>query len=146
MVVLAGGEHIAYGYGIPDRMKRRIPEANGARLLVDPEDNDRNRAAADYFLDTAKVNLPSAGRMGVVMDEDRHGVIARQITPEGAGAQAGMRTKDRIVSIDGQSIQTVADARLALLNKPPGQQVSIEVERGRWPGKKNRHLTLVLKN
>jgi uncharacterized iron-regulated protein len=146
MILLAGGEHIAYGYGIPDRMKRRIPEASGARVLVDPDDNDRNRAAADYFLETASVNLPAAGRMGVVMDTHRHGVIAKQVTPEGAAAQAGLKTKDRIASIDGQIIQTVADARLALLNKMPGQTISIEIERSSWHGKKNRSLTLILKN
>ena len=73
-------------------------------------------------------------------------MIAKQITPGGAAAQAGMKAKDRIVSIAGQSIQTLADARLALLDKTPGQQVSIDIERGSWIGKKNRSLTLVLKN
>ena len=145
MIVLAGGEHILYGSGIPNRMKSRIPGLDGTALLVDADDDERNRGAADYFLATAKLNLPAAGRMGVVFDSGRHGVIAKQITPGSAAAQAGIKPKDCIVSIDGQPIHTVADARLALLDKAPGQPVSVEIERGRWMAKKSHHLSLVLK-
>jgi len=143
IIVLAGGEHIAYGSGIPNRVKRRIPDVSSAIVLADRKP-ETDKAAADYYLESGPENLPASGKMGIVMDETRTGVIAKQITPGGAAAKAGVKAKDRIGSIDGQPIHTMADARIALLDKKPGEVISISVERSRLHRKSHHDLSLML--
>jgi uncharacterized iron-regulated protein len=144
IVVLAGGEHIAYGSGIPNRMRRRIPGLTSAILSLGREPNP-DHTAADYFLVSTKLDLPAAARMGVVMDEGPNGVIVKEVTPQGAAAQAGVKVNDRIIAIAGDSVQSMADARLALLDKTPGQHITLYVQRKHWPRKTNHSFDLILK-
>jgi uncharacterized iron-regulated protein len=144
IVVLAGGEHIAFGSGIPNRMRRRIPALKSAILSLDREP-DRVKSAADYFVVATKMDLPAAARMGVVMDDRSHGVVVKQLTPGGAAGQAGVKAKDRIIAVDGEPVHSMADVRVLLFDKTPGQRVSLQVQRKHWTGKTDHSLELTLK-
>src|SRR5262249_35285007 len=118
---------IAFGSGIPNRVKRRIPGIETA-ILLSADKTDEELEGADYLLVSTEMSLPPAGRMGVVTSV-ADGVRAREITAGSPAALAGMRPRDRIVAINGEAIQSTADLRLALLDRAPGDRVSVRVQR-----------------
>lgn len=56
LVVLAGNGHLAYGSGIPNRLRRRVPVAMSIVLQGDRDTKDRQ--GADYRLLSQKRDLP----------------------------------------------------------------------------------------
>jgi uncharacterized iron-regulated protein len=142
MIVLAGRGHIEFGSGIPNRVKRRLPGASAAILLC-TEGSHMQEGEADYWLDSKEQQLPPAGKMGVTMDLS-DGVRVKNTTPAGAAAKAGLKAADRIVSIDDQTVRSIADVQLFMLDKEPGQRVSLEVERENPAGKKELSFQLTL--
>jgi uncharacterized iron-regulated protein len=151
MIVLAGAGHMMFGAGIPNRVKRRMPGVSTAILLPPDDENagsgaGRNeRRGADYLLVSPMKDLPPAGKLGISMNTS-NGVRAREVTPGGAAAQAGIRPKDRIVSIDGEPVRALTDVRLALLDKQPGDRISVGVERDEAVGAEQLSFQLTLQN
>ena len=146
MVVLAGSGHIAFGSGIPTRVKRRLPDAAIAILLPadKPEDDSQG---ADYILISSNATLPASGKMGITMDRTRNsadGVTIKTVSSDSAAAQAGLRSGDRIVAIDGQPIHSQGDVQLALLDKEPGQPLLLRVERQDASGRQEITANLTL--
>jgi len=141
LVVLAGAGHLEYGQGIPRRLLRRVPAP--AAVVLNGTGRSLDREAADYFLFPSPVELPPSGMLGIQLDEDTPGEGVRVVgIGEGSGAKlAGMQEDDRILSIEGQPIARYADIRIALLDAPPGQRLSVEVLRKRLVGGDQR-LTL----
>lgn len=56
MIVLAGSGHIAFGSGIPSRVKRRIPGIESA-ILLSAEKADADSQGADYLLISPSLKL-----------------------------------------------------------------------------------------
>jgi len=139
MIVLAGSEHIAFGSGIPNRVRRRLPGISTVMLQAGDAASDAK--GADYVLLSKNIELPPAGRMGIVMDQIG-GITAREVTAGGAAAQAGIQPKDRIVAINDAPVQSVSDVRIALLDKRPGDRVSLRVQTA---AEQERTLELTLK-
>ena len=48
--------------------------------------------------------------------------------------KAGLKKEDVLIEVDGQTVKTVADARIALWQKKPGDKVIIRVRRDRLFG------------
>jgi uncharacterized iron-regulated protein len=152
MIVLTGAGHMAFRSGIPNRVKRRMPGVEMA-VLLPPDDEkageDATRKAdlrgGDYVLVSSAVDLPAAGKLGISMNTS-NGVRAREVTPGGAAAQAGIRPKDRIVSIDGEPVHALNDVRIALLDKQPGDRISVGVERDGTVGAEQLSFQLTLQN
>ncbi len=142
MVVLAGAGHIAFGSGIPTRVRRRLPDGRTAILLpVDkPEDDPEG---ADYMLVPSNVTLPPSGKMGITLN--RSGIASiKTISSDSAAARAGLRTGDRIVTINGEPIRSFADLQLALLDKEPGQHLFLRAERQEGGGRREITADLIL--
>jgi uncharacterized iron-regulated protein len=50
VIVLAGQGHVVYGYGIPDRVQRRLgPDLNQQIVLLNPLQDTGDEAIADIF-------------------------------------------------------------------------------------------------
>jgi len=127
MVVLAGAGHLEHKYGIPDRVSRRVPVSsavalNGPRTDLDP-------AAADYLILSPKQELPRSGMLGVFLDTSNAGVSVTGFADESPAKEAGLRKGDRILEIAGHPVAAYADVRIALLDRAPGDAVSVDVER-----------------
>ena len=129
LVILAGAGHIEYGQGIPKRLLRRVPVSIATLLNVGEWELDPS--AADYLLFPRRVELPAAGMLGVMLDEQGDGQGALVLGfGDGSGAQAaGLKEGDRIVRIGDQPVTGYADIRIALLDRQPGQRVPVEARR-----------------
>lgn len=54
VIVLAGEGHVAYGYGIPNRVARRLPDVEQDSVLLLPPDAPTDEAAADWIWVTSE--------------------------------------------------------------------------------------------
>lgn len=133
MVILCGAGHVEFGSGIPSRLERRT-HATYAIVLSSGEEIDPH--IADYLVWSKIQNLPPAGVLGATPEEKNGECRIRSLTPSGAAQKAGLRRGDVVVAIDGQAIQTVADVRLALWDKKPGDRVRINVRRRTFLGER----------
>lgn len=143
MIVLAGTGHIAHGSGIPNRLQRRLPVATAILLPTDDAAevaaNDADYQGADYLFSSQNIELPAGGKMGVMLDLQQ-GVSAKDVLPGSAAETAGMRNNDQILSVDGQPIKSFTDVRWIFLDKTPGDEVTVTVQRD--DGSEQRKLSL----
>lgn len=130
MVVLAGSRHVAYGIGIPDRIRKRM--AVDSAIVLPGDAASIEPGIADFIIYPRSVKLPPAGLMGVFLGQaNEDGVEATEVSANGAAAKAGVEKGDRIYQINDHKITTPADIKIALMNMQPGEQVSIRVNRRR---------------
>lgn len=127
MIIFAGMGHVQHGWGIPDRLTRRT----GLRpTILLPADQPLGPPdIADYLVLTEPQTLPRAGLLGVMLQNAEHGVQIRDISEDSAAAAAGMAPGDTILSIDGLPTGNFAAVKLALLDRGPGEQVSVDYRR-----------------
>ena len=128
LVILAGAGHIAFGSGIPKRLKRRT---NATYAIVLSSGEDVEPQMADYLLLSNKQELPPAGILGIDMEEKGGECRIRSLVPGGAGEKAGLRKGDVLVSIDDQTVTTIALVHVVLWDKMPGARVRVRVRRKR---------------
>ena len=130
LVVLAGSGHIAYGSGIPQRLERRA--GSSAFIVLNGLELDWGPAIADFLLLPESRELPPAGRLGVFLDDQEGGVAVVSFDQDSAAQTAGLKVGDRIVSVDGEAVASVADLKIALLDRDPGAEVAVQVRRRAW--------------
>jgi len=130
MVILTGSGHVAFGSGIPMRLERRT-HATYAIVLSSGEAVEPHMA--DYLLLSKEQELPAAGVLGISLEEKDGECRIRSLSPGGAAEKAGLKKADVLIAIDGQMIKRVADTRLALWDKKPGDRVRVGVRRKRQP-------------
>jgi uncharacterized iron-regulated protein len=126
IVILTGSGHVAFGSGIPSRLKRRIDVTYAIVLSSGQEIEPK---MADYILLSKKNELPPAGVLGVSLKEEGGECRIRSLEPAGAAEKAGIKQGDVLVTVDGQAVKTIADVRLALWDKKTGDRVRVSVRR-----------------
>jgi uncharacterized iron-regulated protein len=129
MVILAGSGHLAYGSGIPRRLVRRIPVRTA--VVINDWEGELGPEIADFVLFPQRRDLPAAGRIGALLDEDPGGLEILTCTSGSACERAGLESGDRIVSIDDEPVTDMADLRLVMWDKRPGDRVTMEILRER---------------
>jgi uncharacterized iron-regulated protein len=127
MIILAGSGHVEFGSGIPNRVRRRLPDLTMAILITADKPRTKSRVT-DYSLISKKEDLPPAPKMGLAMERN-DGVRVKSVTPNGPAATAGIMPADRILKIDTTEVKSVGDVRLALLDKEPGDRITIRIQR-----------------
>jgi uncharacterized iron-regulated protein len=128
MVIMAGSGHLAYRWGIPDRLKRRMPGLSTATVLFD-DGAPANPRIGDYLVFSPELALPSAGLLGLLLDTTPEGVKVKGVSEESAAGAAGIKEGDRLVAIDEQPITSYAALRMAMLERRPGETVNVRYER-----------------
>jgi uncharacterized iron-regulated protein len=126
MVILAGSGHLAFGSGIPNRLERRT---NATYAIVLNSGDEVEPHMADYLLLSKKQELPAAGILGISLEEKEGEGRIRSLIPGGAAERAGLKKGDVLLEIDGATIKRIADLRLALWDKKPGDRVRVSVRR-----------------
>jgi uncharacterized iron-regulated protein len=126
MVILCGAGHVEFGSGIPQRLERRV-KITYAIVLNSGEELEPHMA--DYFLVSKEQDLPPAGTLGVNLEDKNRVCRITSLASGGASERAGLRKRDILIAIDGQSIKSTADVHLVLWDKRPGDRVRVKVRR-----------------
>jgi hypothetical protein len=143
MVVVAGGNHIRYGMGIPRRVFRRLPTSYvliGSDEIVIPESKqDRLMDVElpgfpmppyDYVAYVAYEDLPGERvKLGVRMEEKDGRVVVMDVVPDSTAAKAGVQSGDVLLAIDAEPIAESFDLVYAVGQKSKGDKGRLEVER-----------------
>lgn len=144
MVVIAGGNHIRYGFGIPRRVYRRLPTSYvlvGSRELVIPEKmQDRlmnvelplfPMTPYDYLVYTEYESLPGEHvTLGIHMKEEDGRVIVETVVPNSTAAEAGVLAEDIIIALDEALIKDSFDLIYELNHYVISDKATLVVERG----------------
>jgi len=127
MVIIAGGGHVINRSGIPDRLDKKI-NSSSAVVLNNINDTPSSKQG-DYLLFSPEITLPASGKMGIVMDKGKGGVLVKGLSPHGAALKAGIQKGDLIIAIDGKSIRSQSDVLLWGLDKKPNDIAELKLRR-----------------
>lgn len=133
MVLLAGNGHLAFGSGIPRRLHRRTGASSV--ILLNGGENGLNPDIADYVLLPEEQALPAPGRLGILLEDGDKGVHITSFAGGSAAKDGGLKEGDSVVAINGQAIRTLADIRVAMWDKRPGDRIAVRVRRDGWLSK-----------
>ena len=136
MVILAGSAHLAFGSGIPKRLERRT---NVTYAIVLNSGVEMEAHVADYILLGKNEELPPAGVLGISLEEKGGECRIRSLVPGSAAEKAGLKRNDILLEIENQKVSTIADMRLTLWDKKPGDRVQVSVRRTRRFGSAATH-------
>jgi uncharacterized iron-regulated protein len=143
MVVVAGGNHIRHGFGIPRRVFRQLPTSYiliGSKELDIPEDK-RDRLMDvevprfpmppyDFLLFTEYEDLVRPGvRLGVMLEEAEGKVRVKAVLPNSAAEAAGLLTGDVLLVFDGVPLAENYDLIYEVKQKRPGDRSILQIER-----------------
>jgi uncharacterized iron-regulated protein len=144
MLVVAGGNHIRHGFGIPRRVFRRLPTSYalvGSNEIVIPDDKkdrlmdvrkpDYPMPAYDFLLFTEYEDLGKEEvKLGVVLSDDQDGVGIEGVLPGSAAAAAGLEKGDTILAIDDLPVTENFDLIYEVKQRKPGDRAILHVRRG----------------
>lgn len=129
LVVLSGGFHIQYGFGIPKRAYRRVPHAYSTiqpTITHIPEElKDREMVvekvsiplyAADYAW-KVEYKVHDNVRLGVRLAQKKEGVIIMSVTQHSNAETAGIKKGDLLLSMDDKKITHTEEVLEQLQNK-----------------------------
>ena len=125
LVILAGNGHVRHKYGIPERLYRRNHES----FTVVVQDEEIEDGIADYVLMTEKLDGEKSPRLGVIVQEKNNGLEVTGVGHNSPANKAGIQKGDVIRMLEGQSIATTADLKLALFYGNVGTRLKIQIER-----------------
>jgi len=146
MLIVAGGNHIRYGFGIPRRLYRRLPlsyASVGGREIVIPEDKQDRQMDVDlprfpfvpydFMVFTTYEDLPGADRkvkLGVQFEDVEEGLKVTAVVAGSAAAEAGLQEEDILTAIDGEPLRESFDLVYPLSLRQTGDKVTLELLRG----------------
>ena len=143
VLVVAGGNHVRFGFGIPRRLFRRVPVTYlliGSEELDVPEDKqDRlmNIKNPDYpllpyhFLKfTAYEDLENPGiKLGVLLDKIDRGLLIKKVIAGSLAEQNSLQPDDILTQINTQPIKQLFDLIYELQQKKPGDKIELTLTR-----------------
>jgi uncharacterized iron-regulated protein len=124
MLVLAGSGHIAYGSGIPNRIKRRI-DVEQYSILVSEDYLLLSKNIADFLVLSPVQSLQPAGLIGAMMETEGKLLIIKGLIDGSAAKDAGLKEGAAIIGVDDATIKSFADFKLAVLDKKPGDSIKL---------------------
>ncbi len=142
LVVLAGSQHTRTDSGIPPRLARRLPVAQATVVNLAEQSLTDLNVGADYLFFLTADDLEPAGRIGVSLQEGDAAQVTITAVEDGTlAAAAGLQPGDVLVAVAGLPIGTIDDVRIAMLDRFPGESISLTIYR---TGADNHQESLVL--
>lgn len=145
MAVVAGGNHVRYGFGIPRRVFRRLPVSyvliGGQEIDIPAERRDQLMRVElpkfpmvpyDFLAYLAYEDLPQTGaRLGVMTEPapEGRGLVVREVVSSSNAERAGLQAGDVLTAIDGDPLETGFDLVNAVRQKHAGDRGTLQVER-----------------
>ena len=133
LVILAGSGHVVHGDAIPGRLAG-FGRADVVIIATAPRDPDA-ASGSDILFAERELSLEPPGQMGMELAGLEDGVTVRRVQPRSPAEAAGFRPGDRILSIAGESVHSLDDVRLALLDRVSGDQLWIDWVRAGSPSR-----------
>ncbi|KMP10483.1 hypothetical protein UZ36_07495 [Candidatus Nitromaritima sp. SCGC AAA799-C22] len=144
LVVLAGGFHVQYGFGIPKRAFRRIPHAYSIVLptvtQLPPELKDREMDvehvsiplyAGDFAWKLQYKVLPKNRiKLGVMLEEKDRAIRIKTVGPNSNAQRAGLQKGDLLLALDEVNLLDVEDLVEKLQEKKIGDRAHLRIRRG----------------
>ena len=100
----------------------------------------------DFLVLQPSQYLPPSGLIGVGLEERDDQVLIVSISDGSNAGKAGVTVGDRLLEIDGTPIGDYVDVKLAMMDREPGETLSIKLERASFFGLKSQEdvaVTLV---
>ena len=146
MLVVTGGYHVEYGFGIPRRVFRRLPASYvvicGLEIDIPPEKQDQimdvtlplfPMVPSDFTVYLAYESLPQAGvRLGVEIGPAApagRGILVRSVGAGSNAERAGLKAGDLMLSFDGAPLAGSYDLIFAVKRKKAGDHGELQIER-----------------
>ena len=144
LVILAGGFHVQYGFGIPKRAFRRVPHSYSIVLPtvteLPPELKDREMDvkhvsiplySADYAWKIQYKVLPeNKVKLGVLLENSENTVRIKSVSANSNAELAGLKDGDLLLAIDGIKLIDIEDLTDKLKRLVIGDRAKLIVKRG----------------
>ena len=144
LVVLAGGFHVQYGFGVPKRAFRRVPHSYSIILPtvteLPPELEDREMDvqhvsiplySGDYAWKLQYKVLPdNKVKLGVTLENSENAVRIKSVSANSNAERAGLKKDDLLLAINGIELVDIEDLTNRLRNLGFDDQVKFIVKRG----------------
>lgn len=142
-MVVAGGNHVSYGFGIPRRVFRRVPASYlliGSRTIEIAEGKQVERMDVTlpgfpmppyhFMTYTRYENLPEQGvKLGVHLKEEENRVTIVSILPGSVAEKAGLLKEDILRRIDSIPVNEIFDLVYELNQRQPDDTATLIIER-----------------
>jgi aminopeptidase N len=86
----------------------------------------------NYVIFADPMNPPFSARLGVLLGKEDGRIVIEDFVPGSSALRSGLKKGDVLISVDGWRIETVDDARIALVDKKPFENVQVKVMRKRF--------------
>ncbi|MBJ6751972.1 ChaN family lipoprotein [Geomonas anaerohicana] len=145
LLVVAGGNHIGYGFGIPRRVFRRLPTSyatiGGRELAVQRADKpvtmdvtlpDFPMVSFDFLVSYAYEGLPKPSvLLGVMFEPDPkgRGLVVNTVVPDSNAARAGVQKGDLLLALDNEPLKDSLDLIYGVKQKHVGDKSTLKLER-----------------
>jgi uncharacterized iron-regulated protein len=124
ILVLAGSGHIAYGSGIPNRIKRRI-DVEQFSILVSEDFLPMSDNIADFLVLSPAQSLQPVGLIGALLETEGKLVVIKGFTDNSAVKDAGLPKGAVIIKVDDKKVESFADFKVAIIDRKPGDRVDL---------------------
>ena len=143
MVIIAGGNHVRYGFGIPRRVFRRLPLSytliGGKEIEIPESKKDKlmnvnlpefpmppyDFMAFLHYEDLDKKDV----KLGVMFNDTEGEIVVQMVSPESNAERAGVKKGDIILAIDGEDVADKFDAVYAIKQKSAGDHGTVQIKR-----------------
>lgn len=145
LLVVAGGNHVVYGFGIPRRVFRRLPVSyvviGGHEIDIPPDKQDRLMDVTvpdfpmtpyDFQAYLSYEELPKAGvTLGVMFEpaSGGRGLMVKEVLHDSNAERSGLKQGDLLLALDGQPLTEEFDLVYAVKQKHAGDHGTLQVER-----------------
>jgi len=140
VLVIAGSGHVAFDFGIPNRLYRRTPLTYKTIILKEwkkkgEDDFNLNKVSSPlaHFLWISKPTPPEKKRprIGVLLreTEDLKAIWIERVIPQSPAEKAGLLSRDQLLAIDGKEVKKVKEIQDALAEKGWGKDVTVTILR-----------------
>lgn len=144
LVVIAGGNHVRYGYGIPRRVFRRIPAsylligshelrvAEGKEAVMMNVVKPNNPMPPYHFITYTEYELleEEGVKLGILIDEAEQGILIKGVVPESVAEKSGIEKDDVLIKLNDMDLEEPFDLIYELNQLKVGDKIELTLKRG----------------
>ncbi len=143
VVVVAGGNHVRYGFGIPRRLHRRLPVSYlliGSREVELSKEREAQlmdvnmprfpMRAWDYLKLTSYEKVDVGVKLGIAIEDDPQGVLVKMVMPNSIAEKSGINKDDLLLQADEIRLYDRFELLYLLMNLKDGDEIQLSLQRG----------------